>query len=372
MRRVLNATTLVVAFLLPLFGSTSACALHVAHGAGLTDVRSGKATSTHVAFRAVASSTRPGEELLRFLQVIRHSGMDFGALSLRGRRVERGRHRTLHGLRVLREGCDRATCRVKACDCDVSGCHVVKATQAHVATTVCGTIEVCVVFLDTLTPEFELYVWLRERRQRAATCVELVLRLVACSALVVGGTDTSRRTEPQLVLLPVPHFRELGPESLKVPGMGLQSGLRVRGYETESEVCPSVSTVVVVCGYALFWYLVVVGVEVELCSVKCEMVWLAEANPVALCVASDVCEIPDEQRGSEFATERTRPRPRPRFLSGAQLSPSSFESSKVPHRIAVQGSVFGGSDTAEAGSLLRAYCSISSHWNHASPGLPAK
>ncbi|MQM14234.1 hypothetical protein Taro_047166 [Colocasia esculenta] len=28
----------------------------------------------------------------------------------------------------------------------------------------CGTVEVCVIFLDTLTPEFELYVRLRERR----------------------------------------------------------------------------------------------------------------------------------------------------------------------------------------------------------------
>ncbi|MQL93361.1 hypothetical protein Taro_026011, partial [Colocasia esculenta] len=35
-------------------------------------------------------------------------------------------------------------------------------------------------------------------------------------ALVVGGTNTSRRTGPQLVLFPVPHFRELRPESLKV------------------------------------------------------------------------------------------------------------------------------------------------------------
>ncbi|MQM08364.1 hypothetical protein Taro_041223 [Colocasia esculenta] len=34
--------------------------------------------------------------------------------------------------------------------------------------------------------------------------------------------DTSRRTGPQLVLFLVPHFRELGPESLKVSGMGLQ------------------------------------------------------------------------------------------------------------------------------------------------------
>ncbi|MQM07975.1 hypothetical protein Taro_040828 [Colocasia esculenta] len=34
-----------------------------------------------------------------------------------------------------------------------------------------GTIMVCVVFLDTLTAEFELYVWLRERRQGAETRV---------------------------------------------------------------------------------------------------------------------------------------------------------------------------------------------------------
>ncbi|MQL97168.1 hypothetical protein Taro_029854 [Colocasia esculenta] len=34
-----------------------------------------------------------------------------------------------------------------------------------------STIKVCIVFLDTLTPEFELYVWLRERRQGAATRV---------------------------------------------------------------------------------------------------------------------------------------------------------------------------------------------------------
>ncbi|MQM13803.1 hypothetical protein Taro_046729, partial [Colocasia esculenta] len=58
------------------------------------------------------------------------------------------------------------------------------------------TIEVCVIFVDTLTPVFELYIRLRETRQRAATCV----CVVACSVLVVGGTDTSRRTGLQLVL----------------------------------------------------------------------------------------------------------------------------------------------------------------------------
>ncbi|MQM02567.1 hypothetical protein Taro_035333 [Colocasia esculenta] len=52
------------------------------------------------------------------------------------------------------------------------------------------------------------------------------------------GTDTSRRTGPQLVLFPVPHFRELGPESLKVSGLGLQlCGLQ--------EWCWLVSTVLV-------------------------------------------------------------------------------------------------------------------------------
>ncbi|MQL90825.1 hypothetical protein Taro_023425, partial [Colocasia esculenta] len=45
--------------------------------------------------------------------------------------------------------------------------------------------------LDTLTLVFELYVRLRKRRQRAATCV--CGCAVACSALVVGGTDTSSR-----------------------------------------------------------------------------------------------------------------------------------------------------------------------------------
>ncbi|MQM12361.1 hypothetical protein Taro_045275 [Colocasia esculenta] len=53
------------------------------------------------------------------------------------------------------------------------------------------TTEVCVVFLDTLTHVFELYIRLRERRQGVATCV--CGCAVARSALMVGGTDTSRR-----------------------------------------------------------------------------------------------------------------------------------------------------------------------------------
>ncbi|MQM01776.1 hypothetical protein Taro_034530 [Colocasia esculenta] len=148
--------------------------------------------------------------------------------------------------------------------------------------------------LDTLTHVFELYDRLRERRQRTTTCVELVLRLVTCSALVVGGTDTSRRTGPQLVLLPVPHFRELRPESLKVPGMDLQcvcpgvgtvvvvvSERRLTGCGLPRVVCPSLAHVLRFCcggvpcgGTGLVVVFVVVlrdDVVVELCSV--EVVW---------------------------------------------------------------------------------------------------
>ncbi|MQM07702.1 hypothetical protein Taro_040544 [Colocasia esculenta] len=46
------------------------------------------------------SPSRSGEELLR---AIRRSGMVFDALSMRGRREEWGKRRTMHGLHVLRE-----------------------------------------------------------------------------------------------------------------------------------------------------------------------------------------------------------------------------------------------------------------------------
>ncbi|MQL71855.1 hypothetical protein Taro_004166 [Colocasia esculenta] len=55
-------------------------------------------------------------------------------------------------------------------------------SQAHVFVVLgvlsrylCCTVEVCVVFLDTLTPEFELYVRLRERRQWGSDFPEFVL-----------------------------------------------------------------------------------------------------------------------------------------------------------------------------------------------------
>ncbi|MQL89233.1 hypothetical protein Taro_021805 [Colocasia esculenta] len=102
-RRVLNTTALVVAFLLPLFGSTSACAPCVTRGAGLADVRSGKATASHVAFRSrrratsrsqplcifkgvfaeqsKGSSAWPGGAAVGFFRAVRGSGGAWGVFS---------------------------------------------------------------------------------------------------------------------------------------------------------------------------------------------------------------------------------------------------------------------------------------------------
>ncbi|MQL94055.1 hypothetical protein Taro_026705, partial [Colocasia esculenta] len=49
-----------------------------------------------------------------------------------------------------------------------------------------STARICVVFLDTLTPEFELYVRLRERRQGPATHVERQLDLSSVAARLRG------------------------------------------------------------------------------------------------------------------------------------------------------------------------------------------
>ncbi|MQM20348.1 hypothetical protein Taro_053366 [Colocasia esculenta] len=53
--RVLNATAVGVTFLLPLLGSTSACAPRVAHGVEFADVRNGKATPKSIATSALLS-----------------------------------------------------------------------------------------------------------------------------------------------------------------------------------------------------------------------------------------------------------------------------------------------------------------------------
>ncbi|MQL87552.1 hypothetical protein Taro_020096, partial [Colocasia esculenta] len=82
-----------------------------------------------------------------------------------------------------------------------------------------GTVR---VLSSSWTPSLSRRVVVRLRERLQGQRLVRVCCLVACSALVVGGTDISRRTRPQLVLFPVPHFRELGPESLKVLGMGLR------------------------------------------------------------------------------------------------------------------------------------------------------
>ncbi|MQL87030.1 hypothetical protein Taro_019566 [Colocasia esculenta] len=61
MRRVLNATALVVAFMLPLFGGLRLHSCRVSCVVQSADIGLGKATASYVAVRAVASSARPGE-----------------------------------------------------------------------------------------------------------------------------------------------------------------------------------------------------------------------------------------------------------------------------------------------------------------------
>ncbi|MQL91706.1 hypothetical protein Taro_024322 [Colocasia esculenta] len=78
------------------------------------------------------------------------------------------------------------------------------------------TVKVCVVFLDTHTPEFELYVRLRERRQGAVTRVERQLDLSSVAARLRGGlvlfvrVKESRRVHVPL-LVPVGIIVESGP-----------------------------------------------------------------------------------------------------------------------------------------------------------------
>ncbi|MQL77496.1 hypothetical protein Taro_009907 [Colocasia esculenta] len=190
-----------VAFMEPLFWVVVCMRAACRTWGGLADVRSGKATTSYVAFRsrrwgtsrsqpscvfkqvwlnrAFASSARPGEELCSGFWAISRSEGVFDMFTPRGRCVERGKRRV--GLvlcrgfvGVIRRGVPRL------------GFQPVKATDPPVT--------------------------FRMRQVDPSSS--------ACSWL--GVMDTSRCTGPQLVLFPVPHFRELGPESLKVPGMGLQ------------------------------------------------------------------------------------------------------------------------------------------------------
>ncbi|MQM14108.1 hypothetical protein Taro_047036 [Colocasia esculenta] len=122
---------------------------------------------------------------------------------------------SLNGIRVDAKLCDLQ---------NIVGCPRFSVSQAVSSGLFPGT---CVVpsrsvssDLDTLTPVFELYFRLRERRQWDNDCRTCLL--VTCSALVVGGTDTSSRHWSPASPFPVPHSSDSGPGSLEVPGMGLR------------------------------------------------------------------------------------------------------------------------------------------------------
>ncbi|MQM10467.1 hypothetical protein Taro_043361 [Colocasia esculenta] len=195
-RRVLNATTLGVAFLLPPL-SIDVCMRAKCRALG-----------------GLLMSGNPAEQSFHRLCSTRGSCC---GVSLGGSRWRRCVGRVLAvrtscgagempGVRVLREGFApvKATTLGVAfltrqpdvsrsdLERDMSKGRVLKATWPLVATSAesgasalvtlmeriaheCGTVEVCVVFLDTLTPKFELHVRLRERRQWDSHFPEFVL-----------------------------------------------------------------------------------------------------------------------------------------------------------------------------------------------------
>ncbi|MQL89075.1 hypothetical protein Taro_021647, partial [Colocasia esculenta] len=239
-----------IAFTLLLFGDLQMHGFCVSRAGQSADVGLGKAMAHKVAFRsrrrctsrsqpldvfkkfqpnrASTSSARPGRAVAELPQAIRTFGGVFGVLFPLRRRIERGRRRAVDSFRVLLEVGYPRFC----------------VSQARVFVVLGACPDTCVVLsmsvssvLDTLTPMFELYVWLRERRQRTTTCVELLLRLIACSALVVGASS----------LFPsggvVPFRLVLCPWSWLVSSGSLIVVLPV-------EVCLGVGTVVVVVGFA--------------------------------------------------------------------------------------------------------------------------
>ncbi|MQM14613.1 hypothetical protein Taro_047547, partial [Colocasia esculenta] len=137
----------------------------------------------------------------------------------------------------------------------------------------CCTVEVCVVFLDTLTPVFELYVQLRERRQLGSG----LCCCLTCSRGAAVGPFVCDCEAERLFLCCV-----------------------VRSRFDSFEVCPGVGTimtVVVACGvpewwhsFGYCWYLYPVwvmvcggmsytnlsGVDVELCLM--EVVWVERTS----------------------------------------------------------------------------------------------
>ncbi|MQL80987.1 hypothetical protein Taro_013439 [Colocasia esculenta] len=179
---VVNATGVCVTFLTRQpWWSRSACrprgglrlhARHVSRAGRHADIGLAKATPYTVTFRSQRrEGGAPAGNLGRF-------GM-LGSFSVWSRHEDvawSGGDAGVIGLHVLREAeCggpapipEYLSSRVPEVLCE-PGTLVLEVCPG----TVC-TVEVCVVFLDTLTPMFELYVQLRERRQRAATCLVLV------------------------------------------------------------------------------------------------------------------------------------------------------------------------------------------------------
>ncbi|MQL74865.1 hypothetical protein Taro_007207, partial [Colocasia esculenta] len=173
MRRILNVTALVVAFMLPLFGSLRLHGCHVS------------------CTGAVASSAQPGELAAGSL----------GRFGLLGSCLAHSRRKD-----VTWSGGDAVPWMVFTFFAKVRlwvtsdqdklpftfGYPRFCVSQARVIVVLGICPGTCVVpsrsvssVLDTLTPVFELYVRLRERRQRPATCV--CGCAVARSAFVVGG-----------------------------------------------------------------------------------------------------------------------------------------------------------------------------------------
>ncbi|MQM17084.1 hypothetical protein Taro_050052 [Colocasia esculenta] len=194
MRRVLNATSKGVAFLLPPLSSRRLHARHASRVGWPTDVGLEKATTAYVAFRLPRRATsrsqlqcvfkkpwpnrasigpaRPVGAAAGFLRAIRGSGDAWGVFSPRGRHVARGKRQEIFGFHVLREGGASALVTlVEHIAHEVGMYYVVNVlfgyprffvSQARVLVvlgvgpgTVC-IVEVCVVYLDTLTPLFEL------------------------------------------------------------------------------------------------------------------------------------------------------------------------------------------------------------------------
>ncbi|MQM11985.1 hypothetical protein Taro_044897, partial [Colocasia esculenta] len=181
-RRVLNATALGVAFTLPLLGGSHLHGCRVSRAGQPADVINGIATAAWVVIR-VFTCEGDGPGCRDLVATARSVALEFLLRRLYGSRYD--------GVPVSYR--DLITTRpIATCEASALVTHMkrvahemgmfyvvimsfgyprffVSQTRVFVVLGVCPgtvcTVEVCVVFLDTLTPVFELYVRLRERRQ---------------------------------------------------------------------------------------------------------------------------------------------------------------------------------------------------------------